>query len=168
MNRKGFILPLVLLILALMSGIAVVLGRLSSEKTLSLKKQESSYYAKEITVILVAEETTDDSGETDDGGGDTVEDSTPVVITKNDVTLKNGNGALTVISSATEEYKNIKVVVSDEGENISSVSANSKQMTSEGALNYIYTFTDTQNYLNLVIRGGGKNNVVTVTVTLTP
>ncbi|WP_319369865.1 hypothetical protein [uncultured Ilyobacter sp.] len=51
--KKGFILPLVLLILALMSGIAVVLGRLSSEKTLSLKKQEGSYYAKEITVTLV-------------------------------------------------------------------------------------------------------------------
>jgi hypothetical protein len=51
--KKGFILPLVLLILALMSGIAVVLGRLSQEKTLSLKNQEGSYYAKEITVILV-------------------------------------------------------------------------------------------------------------------
>jgi hypothetical protein len=51
--KKGFILPLVLLILALMSGIAVVLGRLSSEKTLSLKNQEGSYYTKEIVVTLV-------------------------------------------------------------------------------------------------------------------
>ena len=58
-KKKGFILPLVLLILALMSGIAVVLGRLSSEKTLSLKNQEGSYYAKEITVTLVDAEEND-------------------------------------------------------------------------------------------------------------
>jgi len=64
MNRKAFILPLVLLILALMSGIAVVLGRLSSEKTLSLKNQEGSYYAKEITVTLVDNEENSDSSET--------------------------------------------------------------------------------------------------------
>jgi hypothetical protein len=61
MNRKAFILPLVLLILALMSGIAVVLGRLSSEKTLSLKNQEGSYYAKEITVTLVNSGTEEDN-----------------------------------------------------------------------------------------------------------
>jgi hypothetical protein len=61
MKRKGFILPLVLLILALMSGIAVVLGRLSQEKTLSLKNQEGSYYAKEITVTLVNSGTEEDN-----------------------------------------------------------------------------------------------------------
>ncbi|ADO81947.1 hypothetical protein [Ilyobacter polytropus] len=74
MNRKAFILPLVLLILALMSGIAVVLGRLSSEKTLSLKNQERSYYAEEITVILVDEETTDDSSGEDTGDESETED----------------------------------------------------------------------------------------------
>lgn len=65
MNRKAFILPLVLLILALMSGIAVVLGRLSQEKTLSLKNQEGSYYAKEITVILVESGTEEENEESE-------------------------------------------------------------------------------------------------------
>lgn len=166
MNRKGFILPLVLLILALMSGIAVVLGRLSSEKTLSLKNQEGSYYAKEISVILVDKEESDDSGGTEDGGEDTSEESTSSVVTENDVTLKNGNGALTVIDSETEEYKSIKVVISGSGENIKSISVNDKQITKDDESTYTYTFTETQDYLKLVINGGGKSNVVTVTVTL--
>ncbi len=82
MRKRGFILPLVLLILALMSGIAVVLGRLSSEKTLSLKNQEGSYYAKEITVTLV--ESGAEEGE-EESEGEEIETSE---LTSTSITLK--------------------------------------------------------------------------------
>ncbi len=51
--KKGFILPMALLIMALMGGISIVLSKIAEEKTVSLKKQESGYYKKEIIVKLV-------------------------------------------------------------------------------------------------------------------
>ena len=88
MRKRGFILPLVLLILALMSGIAVVLGRLSSEKTLSLKNQEGSYYAKEITVILVDSESDTSTGNEESPDGELDSENLKLKKKKEDETEK--------------------------------------------------------------------------------
>ncbi len=51
--KKGFILPLVLIIMSMLLGVSVVLSKLAEEKTRSLKAQEASYYSgKELAIEL--------------------------------------------------------------------------------------------------------------------
>lgn len=51
--KKGFILPLVLIIMAMLLGVSAVLSKLAEQKTRSLKAQEVSYYSgKEIVIEL--------------------------------------------------------------------------------------------------------------------
>ncbi|WP_372714805.1 hypothetical protein [Ilyobacter sp.] len=174
MEKRGFILPLVLLILALMSGIAVVLGRLSSEKTLSLKKQESSYYAKEITVILVDEDATEDSGTTDDSGN-TSDSTSGVSLASNNSSIdvdftgvKNGTYNIEVKITSTKNIKNVITAVTVNG-NGTGITL-SETTTGDRKYKRTYTGTITVENNSLIITIGSSNSsspVVAVNYTLT-
>ncbi len=54
--KKGFILPVILILISLVTAVALVLNKMSTDRTGSLSNQDKSYYSgKEITVKLVEE-----------------------------------------------------------------------------------------------------------------
>lgn len=169
--KRGFILPLVLLILALMSGIAVVLGRLSSEKTLSLKNQEGSYYSKEITVTLVDEEETDDSDSGDSGEGT----ETLIGSTDYNLTLKKKKDGITTVNiknvfdGVDFENGNYNVKIVSNSNQLSAVMLDTTSIESFGNMAFegaAYIIRETSKlYLT---NKSNANKQITITVTLTP
>ena len=167
--KKGFILPLVLLILALMSGIAVVLGRLSSEKTLSLKKQENSYYTKEITVTLVD----DTEGGSDSSSGE-INLSENITLKKNDTQyasyseVSSGNYSITVEIEVVDNSQSLSRIegVTANGSTLEKISNDGNVAVYSGNVTI-----DSDGDLKVgvsVYNGWGDNNIdVVVDVTLT-
>jgi len=52
--KRAFIMPLVLILMAMLLGVALVLSKIAEDKTKSLKSQETGYYSgKEVVVRLV-------------------------------------------------------------------------------------------------------------------